>query len=97
MRYVIDIDGTIAITALGPDDKYVVFEIKDKMVDKINDLYDEGHTIILYTGRHWDKLDETIAMLDDAGVDYDTLVMGKPTGDVYVDDKAVRPDEFLDG
>ena len=94
MRFVVDIDHTILHTKLV-NSKYLISSVDEDMVSRINELYDEGHDIILHTGRHWDKLGETLDQLDEAGISYHTLVMGKPTGDVYVDDKAVRPDEFL--
>lgn len=58
-------------------------------------MFDDGDEIILWTGRHWNHLEITQLQLWNANVKYTTLIMGKPVGDYYIDDKAVRPDEFL--
>lgn len=97
MKICIDIDGTILYTLYHPKRKipYTVLSHNQKMVDKINDLYEKGNQIILHTARHWDKLDLTISQLKDINVKYTTLVMGKPVADFYVDDKAILPDDFV--
>jgi len=33
--------------------------------------------------------------LDSWGVKYDKLFMGKPSGDIYVDDKGIKDDRFF--
>lgn len=95
-RYVIDIDGTVIDSILLDNGDYIIMRHNQKVVDKINELYDNDNVIILHTGRHWDKLEITLEQLKDSGVKYHTLVMGKPTGDYYVDDKALRPGEFCE-
>ena len=49
MIYVIDIDGTICTTATNND--YNNCAPYDARIDKINELYDEGNTIIYQTAR----------------------------------------------
>ena len=90
MRYCFDIDGTIFYT----NEFYDVVGINRPLIENINKLYDDGNVIIIQTGRHWDKLEMTKQQLEKYDVSYHSLVMGKPTADVYVDDKAVRPYEF---
>jgi len=95
MKYVIDIDDTILFTTIKENGKYDLLSWNKKMVDKINKLYYCGHTVVLWTGRHWDKLMLTKKQLLKIGVRYHTLVMAKPTADIYIDDKAMRPEEFI--
>ncbi len=95
MKFCIDIDDTILYSKVNDDGSYTMTGINQKLIEKVNKLALEGHIIILWTGRHWNNLFLTIGQLEKAGVKYHTLMMGKPPVDYYVDDKAIRPDEFL--
>ena len=56
MRYCFDIDGTICNTPCNPDGHGMRYEESTPfpdMVDKINQLYDDGHYIILMTAWSW--------------------------------------------
>jgi hypothetical protein len=104
MKYVFDIDGTIC-TNSSPD--YDLAEPFADRITKINDLYDAGHTIIFLTARgmgrynndshlaHSDFFDLTEAQLKAWGVRYHQLFLGKPSGDIYVDDKGIKDEEFF--
>ena len=51
MRYVVDIDGTICTPGPTEEMRYEqAMPIQDR-IDKINKLYDEGHTIVYLTAR----------------------------------------------
>jgi len=93
MIYCVDIDGTLLYTKLI-DDRYIVTGVNADLIDQLNQGHGEGDIIILHTGRHWKHLTTTIKQLKTAGVIYDTVVFGKPPADVYIDDKAIRPDEL---
>jgi len=90
-----DIDGTLIYSELI-DGTYHVTGYNTALIHKINALYNSGEIIILHTGRHWNHFKLTIEQLKNAGVKYHSIVHGKPPADIYIDDKAVRPDEFLD-
>ena len=90
MKIVVDIDGTLIDT----DINYQIIKINRKLVAKINEFWYNGNQIVIWTGRHWDKLQFTIEQLKEIGVRYDTLVMAKPTADLYIDDKAITPQDF---
>lgn len=90
MRYVFDIDNTILFT----DKSYNIQSVNKKLIKKINALYKKGHTIIIWTGRHWDKLQLTVEQLETSGLNYTTLLMAKPAADFYIDDKSMKPEEF---
>jgi len=94
MKYVVDIDDTLLYSDYE-DGSYVLKSANIPLIDKINKLYEKGNEIILYTGRHWNHLKVTIQQLKEYGVMYHSLIMGKPVGDFYIDDKAITPDTFL--
>jgi len=68
------------------------------VIAQVNRLYDEGHRIPLYTARgattgiDWRELTER--QLREWKVYYHELYMGKPTADIYVDDKALNLDNW---
>ena len=98
--FVVDIDGTIIYSHLETvgvvDLGYEILGFNHKLIKKLNRLYDEGNTIVLHTGRHWNHLQLTISQLTKAGIKYHSLVLGKPVGDYYIDDKGILPEKFLE-
>ena len=95
MRLVVDIDDTI-LTAKLVNGHYEIGDYNDDLIATVNRHYDNGDVVIIWTGRHWNHLEDTLAQLRASRIKYHSLVMGKPVADLYIDDKAVRPDEFLD-
>lgn len=93
--YCFDIDDTILFSGIDENGEYFLTGKNERLIHEINRLYDNGCTIIIYTGRHWNHLRITIEQLRDAGVKHHTVVCGKPVADVYVDDKAMHPIEFM--
>jgi len=105
MIYVIDIDGTICTKAV--DGNYSASEPLIERINKVNKLYDEGHTIIFQTARGMGRFandpqeaietfyELTVTQLDNWGVKYHQLFLGKPAGDVYVDDKGIKDEDFF--
>jgi uncharacterized HAD superfamily protein len=89
MRYVIDIDGTICTQTAS---SYPDAEPYADRISKVNALYDQGCEIVYWTARgmssgtDWSEL--TKRQLDQWGCKYHHLWMGKPSYDVWVDDKA---------
>lgn len=90
-RLVIDIDGVIAEARPGLDYGAAV-PIRDN-VDRINQLFDAGCHIILYTargsgtGQDWSDL--TRDQMQRWGVRHHELRFGKPAADFYIDDRLV--------
>jgi histidinol phosphatase-like enzyme len=93
--YVIDIDGTIC-TQDGAN--YMMASPIDSIISICNRLFDRGNKIIFFTARgsttgiNWKELTER--QLNTWGVKYHELIMGKPFGDFYIDDKAILPEQF---
>lgn len=92
----VDIDNTIL------DTDGVNYEntkpMKDR-IQKINDLYDEGHTIVYWTARGTlsgiDYYDLTKSQLDKYGVKYHELKLKKPYYDLFIDDRNVNSEEYF--
>ena len=102
--YVFDIDGTICSSVSGNYESAV--PMMDR-IEKINQLYEEGNIITFNTARgmgryknaanqaHAVFYDMTVKQLNDWGVKYHKLFMGKPSGDFYIDDKGVKDEDFF--
>lgn len=58
-------------------------------IESVNKLYDEGHTILIYSARTWMEFEMTTHWLKENGVKYHQLIMGKPIGDLWIDDRAI--------
>ena len=105
MKYVIDIDGTICDKPKNSD--YESSYPKRDRIAKINKLYDEGHQIIYLTargmGRYGDNVnlakarffELTQLQLNEWGCKYHQLILGKPSGDYYIDDKGMNDNDFF--
>ena len=97
MRIVFDLDGVIC-ELKKPSESYSDVNPKKKVIQKMRDLKEEGHYLIIHTGRHMrtcegdvTKVIEKIGKvtedwLEKWKVPYDELVFGKPYADVYIDD-----------
>ncbi len=67
---------------------------KEGAVEAINILYDEGNTIIIYSARTWMEYEMTVAWLEQYKIKYHQLIMGKPIGDYWIDDRAISFDNW---
>tara|TARA_R100000008_G_C3478523_1_gene112632 strand:- start:1 stop:330 length:330 start_codon:yes stop_codon:yes gene_type:complete len=104
VTYVIDIDGTLCSLTNGD---YTSAKPFKERIAKVNRLYREGHTIILHTargmgrfeGNRWKSYNQfyffTERQLKKWDVQYHQLVMGKPSGDFYIDDKGIKDEDFF--
>ncbi len=91
MIYMVDIDGVICTNTNGA---YTQAEPIRENIKKVNQLFERGHTIILWTARgslsgiDWSQ--ETKAQMEKWGVKHTELRLGKPHYDYWIDDKAVK-------
>jgi capsule biosynthesis phosphatase len=107
-KLIVDIDNTLTIDSSSKkyDDKVPNIPL----ILKLKEYKDMGYEIILFSSRNMKTFSGDISKinkitlpvlidwLDKHNVDYDGLIMGKPwCGELgfYIDDKAIRPDEFL--
>jgi len=88
----VDVDETICINQ--PDRDYRRAVPIPENVAAVNRLYDRGHTIVYWTARGGqsaiDYAELTRGQLDAWGARYHRLVMGKPSYDLLICDKATR-------
>ena len=101
MRIGIDLDGTIC-PIKQPHQSYADLKPLPGAVERIRELRAAGHYIIIQTARnmatregnlgqvmkHVGKI--TLDWLDKYGVEYDEIYFGKPNAEVYIDDRAIR-------
>ena len=104
MRYVFDLDGTLCTLTDGFYENAVPHTAR---IEKVNKLFDEGHHITIYTARGMSRCSNdsqkayvlfeelTRNQLMNWGVKFHDLFLGKPAGDVYIDDKAVKDNDYF--
>jgi capsule biosynthesis phosphatase len=106
---VVDVDGTLC-PVKGTHEEYEDLRPFDEMIAKLREYRANGYYIILQTSRNMRTYGGNIglimantakilfAWLDRYKVPYDEIHFGKPWASrigFYVDDRAIRPDEFL--
>ena len=93
----VDIDETICNSPEDRDYSKAV-PIKNN-IEKINELYYNGDTIVYWTARgsgsgiDWREITEK--QLDRWGAQYHELKLGKPIYDLFIDDKNVNSKDFF--
>jgi capsule biosynthesis phosphatase len=107
-RLIVDMDGTI--TRDDPSLGYAEKEPDLDLVAQMRRYRDMGFTIVIYSARNMKTYANSLGMinahtlpvmiewLNRHDVPYDEIHVGKPwcgTEGFYVDDRAVRPSEFL--
>lgn len=101
LRICIDLDGVIC-NLKKPGQDYTNLTPVEGAVEKIRQLKEHGHYIIIYTARHMKTCDGNIGKvsarigkitfewLEKYAIPYDEVIFGKPWCDVYIDDNAMR-------
>ena len=104
IKLVFDIDDTICNNKNRDYENAIPFK---NIIKKINKLHKQGAKITLYTSRGMvscnGNIDKIIKKnkailerwLEKNKVEYDELVFGKPLGDMYIDDKAINVNDFI--
>jgi capsule biosynthesis phosphatase len=107
---VMDIDNTLC-EVRKENQHYIDVEPKNDMINKLRDYKENGMYVILYTSRQMKtykgnvgKINANTAKvlfqwLEKHDVPYDEIYFGKPwsgRNGFYVDDRAIRPREFLE-
>jgi len=94
MQLIIDLDGTIC-TEEKTFSRYLAKPNKDAK-ESLEKLKSMGNTIIIYTARSWNEYEMTIDWLKKNIIPFDQLIMGKPTGDYWIDDRAIKYSSWKD-
>lgn len=95
--FVFDIDGVIA--HLTPDNNYALAKPNFEIINKINELVDAGHYIVLFTargsktGKDWQSV--TKNQMKEWGVKFNEIRFGKPFANYYVDDRMLSVNQLL--
>ena len=94
----IDIDDTICYRDDNTELDYSKSKPITEAINKANQLFDKGHTIIYWTARgtmtgiDWSEV--TKKQLSKWGVKYNELKFGKPAYDLFIDDKNMNSDKW---
>lgn len=103
LTYCFDLDETLCHSE---NKDYLNARPIPEMIKKVNYLYDLGKTIKIFTARGMGKyngdiqkvnnsyLSLTKKQLFDWGIKYHELILGKPSYDIFVDDKNITIDYF---
>lgn len=109
LSFIFDIDGTIC-PIKKKEEEYADLVPYPEIVEKIREYKNGGAKIILFTSRNMNTYKGNIGMinantakvilawLDKWDIPYDEIIYGKPWPGhkgFYVDDRTIRPDEFL--
>lgn len=96
----VDIDDTICYYPNNLDKtNYNNAVPLEKRINKINQLYDQGHVIIYWTARgtmtgiNWFNI--TLEQLNNWGCKFNELRMNKPNYDLFIDDKNINDKEYF--
>lgn len=106
---VVDIDGTLC-DIKSCDQSYAELTPRLDIVAKLREYQSRGYRILLFTSRNMRTYNHNLGLinkhtapvmfewLDKWDIPYDEILFGKPwprNKGFYIDDRAIRPDEFL--
>jgi capsule biosynthesis phosphatase len=106
LRWVFDLDNTL-VTKPEISGKYESVRPNRKVISFVQKLFNTGHHIIINTARGMLSCNEDIntitknvkpcieLTLKKYDIPYHELILGKPYGDVYIDDKAVNSNDWF--
>jgi len=107
MKIIIDLDHTITAPLAG--ESYDDASPNLAVIARLRDYHSQGFEIVIHTARNMrtyagnlgkinvNTLPRILDWLARQDIPYDEIIVGKPWcghGGFYVDDKAIRPDEF---
>lgn len=106
-KIVIDLDDTLSVTK---NSDYLNATPKVDVINKLREYQSKGFYIIIYTSRNMRTFKGNVGKinvytlpiildwLEKHGIPFDEVIIGKPWcgfEGFYVDDKAIRPNEFV--
>ena len=107
-KIIVDIDDTLTIH--NSSNEYGLKKPRVDILKKLKEYKEKGYEIILYSARNMKTFDGDLSKINKHtlpklmewlvthDVEFDGIIMGKPwCGEMgfYIDDKAIRPDEFV--
>ena len=109
LTFCFDIDGTLC-PIKKKEEEYIDLVPYKEMLEKVREYKNGGAKIVLFTARNMNSYGGNLGLinantakvllewLDKWEIPYDEIIYGKPWPGhkgFYVDDRTVRPDEFL--
>lgn len=109
VKLIFDVDGTLC-PLKKPDEEYIDLIPDHAMIEKLRSYKNEGATIVLFSSRNMKTYDGNLGLINARtaatmhdwlakwDIPYDEIYFGKPwpgPKGFYIDDRAIRPDEFL--
>jgi uncharacterized HAD superfamily protein len=88
MKLIIDIDGTIC-----EENRQFSRSLAKPLpnaVKSLKALKKKGYILILYSARTWAEYEMTLNWLKSYDIPFDQLILGKPEGDYWIDDRAIK-------
>jgi len=108
-RIVVDVDGVLAVK--DDETEYIDREVNEAVLEQLREYDEEGFYVILYTARNMNSYDGRLGKisantaktlhewLEKHDIPFDEIYFGKPWcghEGFYIDDKAIRPSEFVE-
>ena len=109
IKLIFDVDGTLC-PLKKPDQEYIDLTPNQEMIEKLREYKAGGATIVLFSSRNMKTYNGNLGLINvhtattmrnwltKWNIPYDEIYFGKPwpgPKGLYIDDRAVRPDEFL--
>ena len=109
LTFCFDVDGTLC-PIKKKEEEYIDLVPYKEMIEKLREYKNGGAKVVLFTSRNMNSYGGNIGLinantakvllewLDKWDIPYDEIIYGKPWPGhkgFYVDDRTVRPDEFL--
>ena len=106
---IVDIDGTLCAIK-DEEQAYADLAPNRPVIDKLREYHAKGYRILLFTSRNMRTCGNNLGLINKHtapvmlawlakwNIPYDEILFGKPwprRKGFYIDDRAVRPDEFL--
>ena len=106
-KLIVDLDDTISFNIAGD---YSTASLNRSIIDRLKQYHADGFSIVINTARNMrtyegntgkitaHTLPIIIEWLNEHNIPYDEIYIGKPwcgTEGFYIDDKAIRPAEFI--
>lgn len=88
LKLIVDLDGTIC-TEEKQFSRSLAKPIEGA-IETLTKLKEQGFIIIIYSARTWAEYEMTFEWLTSYEIPFDQLILGKPQGDYWIDDRAIE-------
>lgn len=87
------LDGTLCVEECWTIEQCLAATLRPEMAEKILALYQKNF-VVIYTARRDENIPATLEWLRRNNIRYHAITNLKAAADVYIDDKAIRPEEL---